>query len=116
MSSGSAMMMRQLRRMLPSDEQLPHRLRWLRMRTCKGFLRLTLALPAGNYLRQQTGCLTAIPAFKGFSAGDDALLFGDACRVWLMCKYVVYRAVMLTDILSGRSVCVTNVDFLAQVE
>ena len=74
------MMMRQLRRMLPSDEQLPQRLRWLRMRTCVGFLRLTLLCQRATISGSRAGCLPAIPAFESGVGCGYALLLGDVRR------------------------------------
>ena len=75
------MMMRQLRRMLPSDEQLPQRLRWLRMRTCVGFLRLTLLCQPRDYFRQQDGLPHGDTSVREQCARCGyALLLGDVLR------------------------------------
>ena len=98
------MMMRQLRRMLPSDEQLPQRLRWLRMRTCEGFLRLTLlcqrATISGNrrvasrrYQRSRAVWDAAMRSSSGMSAA--AMMWNkSSCRLTVMDRSAVVQVRM----------------------
>ena len=74
------MMMRQLRRMLPSDEQLPQRLRWLRMRTCVGFLRLTLDCQRATISGSRRAASRRYQRSRAVLGCGYALLLGDVRR------------------------------------